>query len=109
MYIYLINMNNKKILLKKVHINDFYLIEEIYNSHLRNSIDKKSLDLNQYQIKKFLNKYSNDLLTIICDNQRIGLILNQANNYNVLLRYNYILNFSQEKIKKALNKYNSNK
>jgi len=56
-----------------------------------------------------LNKYSNDLLTIICDNQRIGLILNQAKNYNVLLRYNYILNFSQEKIKKALNKYNSNK
>ena len=102
-------MNNKKILLKKIHINDFYLIEEIYNSHLRNSIDKKSLDLNQYQIKKFLNKCSNDLLTIICDNQRIGLILNQAKNYNVLLRYNYILNFSQEKIKKALNKYNSNK
>ena len=83
-------MKTKKISLREFQIPDISIVDSVYNSNFRLSINKNYNKTKLEIIKNNLKKNKKFIKTIIFDNQRIGLILKKKVKVNILLRYRYM-------------------
>ena len=98
-----------KIIFKKFEKSDILVLKSIYNSDIRKSIKQYSPPLKFDQIMDMTNVH---LLTIVFDNQRIGVLSIKNNKLFICLRYDYMsynsyIDIILELIK--LKKFNSQK
>jgi len=76
-----------KINLRKFKKSDILVLKSIYNSDIRTSVKQYSPPLNFDYIMDMINIH---LLTIVFDNQRVGVVLIKNKKLFICLRYNHI-------------------
>ena len=94
----------KKIILRDFQIKDISIAESIFNSDIRQSVIGNYKKFNINTIKKNLLSHQNLILTIVFDNQRVGLILRNKKKFKILLRYRYMKLINYKNIYRLLEK-----